>query len=316
MGIEVRFVDVNDPEAFVRAADEKTRAFFCEAVSNPSLDIADMKALADAAHSQGLPLIVDDTFTTPALQRPGDYGADVVVSSLTKWAGGHGTGIGGCVVDMGSFDWGTEKHPLFSEPDKSYGGIRWGLDLPKTGVPPPYILRMRVVPLRNLGGVLSPDDSWMFLQGLETLHFRMERHCANCRVVAEFLADHPKVEWTRYPGLENDPMHSLQQEYLKGKGGPLVVFGIRGGKQAGQDFIDSLKLFSHVANVGDAKSLAIHPASTTHSQMSDKQQEDCGIPPGLVRLSVGLEHPDDIIRDLTQALESVDVENYALELAP
>ena len=305
LGIEVRFVDVNDPAAFAKAADGKTRAFFCETVANPSLDVADLDAISAAAHQLGLPLIVDDTFTTPALLKPFEHGADVVVNSLTKWTGGHGTGVGGIVIDSGKFDWGKGKHPLYTEPDTSYGGLRWGLDLPEPLAPLAFILRMRTVPLRNLGGCISPDNAWMFLQGIETLHGRMDRHCANAATVAEYLSGHPKVEWVRFPGLKDDPMHALQSKYLQGKGGPLVVFGIKGGKAAGQKFIDHLKLFSHVANVGDCKSLAIHPASTTHSQLSEEQQKAGGISPELVRLSVGIEHPADIVKDLEQALEAV-----------
>jgi len=305
LGITVKFVDVNDPKAFAQAADDKTRAFFCETVSNPALDVADLEAISTEAHDIGVPLIVDDTFTTPALTKPIEHGADIVVSSLTKWVGGHGTGIGGIVIDSGKFDWAAGKHPLYTEPDTSYGGLRWGMDLPEPLAPLAYILRMRTVPLRNLGSCISPDNSWMFLQGIETLHGRMERHCNNAAQVADFLKDHPKVEWVRFPGLKEDAMFELQKKYLKGKGGPLVVFGIQGGRDAGQKFIDSLKLFSHVANVGDAKSLAIHPASTTHSQLSEEQQREAGVPPELVRLSVGIEHPTDLITDLTQALSNV-----------
>jgi len=304
-GIEVRFVDVNDPAAFAAAADDKTRAFFCETCSNPALDVADLDAIGAQAKSVGVPLIVDDTFTTPALCKPLDHGADIVVTSLTKWVGGHGTGIGGVVVDSGRFDWSTGRHPIFSEPDPSYWGLRWGFDLPAELLPLAYILRMRTVPLRNLGGCISPDNSWMFLQGIETLHSRMDKHCENSMVVAEYLQDHPKVDWVRYPGLPGDKSYELQKKYLKGKGGPLVVFGIKGGSEAGKGFINSLKLFSHVANVGDAKSLAIHPASTTHSQLTEEQQIAAGCPPEMVRLSVGCEHHTDIIKDLEQSLANV-----------
>lgn len=304
LGITVKFVDSNDPAAFAAAADDKTRAFFTETCSNPALDVANIKAISDEAHKLGLPLIVDDTFTTPHLQRPFDHGADIICESLTKWTGGHGTAIGGIVIDKGTFDWSTGKHPLFTEPDTSYGGLRWGLDLPDALAPLAYILRMRTVPLRNLGGCLSPDNAWMFLQGIETLPMRMDRHCANSLAVAEHLSTHPKVEWVRYPGLEGDPMHELQKTYLDGKGGPLVVIGVKGGRAGGEKMINSLKLFSHVANVGDAKSLAIHPASTTHSQLSDEEQIECGLKPELVRLSVGIEHIDDILHDLDQALEA------------
>ena len=225
--------------------------------------------------------------------------------SLTKWTGGHGTAIGGCVIDSGKFDWSTGQHPLFTEPDSSYGGLRWGLDLPEMLAPLAFILRMRTVPLRNLGGCLSPDNAWMALQGIETLPMRMERHCANSRTVAEYLSNHPEVAWVRYPGLEGDSQHEKQKKYMKGKGGPLVVMGLKGGRAAGEKLINSLKLFSHVANVGDAKSLAIHPASTTHSQMSDEEQLATGLKPELVRLSVGIEHIEDILHDLNQGLAQV-----------
>lgn len=302
LGIEVRFVDSNDPENFVKAADENTRAFFCESVSNPALEIADLEAIANAAHSQGLPLIVDATFSTPYLTKPLDYGADIVIHSLTKWFGGHGTGIGGIVVDAGRFNYGAGKHPLFDEPDTSYHGLRWGHDLPEMLAPLAYILRMRTVPLRNLGACIAPDNSWFFLQGIETLPLRMDRHCENALQVAKFLQDHSQVEEVRFPGLPTDSMYTLNQKYLGGKGGAMVVFEIKGGITAGAKFIEALGLFSHLANVGDAKSLAIHPATTTHSQMSPEQQLGAGITPGMVRLSVGIENIQDILQDLDAAL--------------
>jgi len=302
LGITVKFVDSNDPQGFARAIDPKTRALFCETVSNPALEITDLEAVAKVAHAHGLPLIVDATFSTPYLTQPLAHGADILVHSLTKWFGGHGTGIGGVVVDGGGFNWAAGKHPLYDKPDASYHGLRWGHDLPEPLKPLAFILRMRTVPLRNLGACISPDNSWIFLQGIETLPLRMERHCQNALEVAKHLRSHPKVEWVRFPGLEGDPMFTLNQKYLRGKGGSMVVFGIRGGKEAGRRFIDSLKLFSHLANVGDAKSLAIHPATTTHSQLSDEQQRAGGITPELVRLSVGIESLDDILSDLDQAL--------------
>jgi O-acetylhomoserine (thiol)-lyase len=302
LGIEVRMVDSTDPENFARAADDKTRAFFCETVSNPALEVTDLEAVAALAHERGLPLVVDATFSTPALTRPLDHGADIVVHSLTKWFGGHGTGIGGVVVDSGRFAWGAGKHPLYDSPDTSYHGLRWGHDLPAPLAPLAFILRMRTVPMRNLGACISPDNSWMFLQGIETLSLRMERHCDNALAVARYLKGHERVEWVRFPGLEDDPEYGRNQKYLKGKGGAMVVFGIRGGKEEGQRFIEKLELFSHLANVGDAKSLAIHPATTTHSQLSEEQQRAGGITPELVRLSVGIEHIDDIVADLGQAL--------------
>ena len=304
LGITVKFVDSNDPDNFARAIDARTRALFCETVSNPALEVTDLQAVTRIAHAQGLPVIVDATFSTPYLTRPLAHGADIVVHSLTKWFGGHGTGIGGVVVDSGQFNWAAGHHPLYTTPDMSYHGLRWGIDLPDPLRPLAYILRMRTVPLRNLGACLSPDNSWMFLQGIETLPLRMERHCANAREVAGYLKSHPQVAWVRYPGLADDPMYRLNQQYLRGKGGAMVVFGIRGGKDAGRKFIDSLRLISHLANVGDAKSLAIHPATTTHSQLNEEQQRAAGITPELVRLSIGLEHPDDLRADLEQALKA------------
>ncbi len=302
LGIEVRFVDSSDPANFTAAADDKTRAFFTETVSNPALEIADLPAIASAAHGLGLPLIVDSTFTTPALLRPIEHGADIVIHSLTKWLGGHGTSIGGIVIDSGKFNWAGGKHPLFDEPDHSYHGLRWGHDLPEVLAPLAFILRMRTVPLRNLGACLAPDNAWAILQGIETLPLRMERHCENSLAVAKYLSSHPSVDWVRYPGLEADPQHAQNRKLLDGKGGPMVVFGIKGGAEAGKKFIESLALFSHLANVGDAKSLAIHPASTTHSQLAPEAQIAGGIPPEMVRLSVGIEHIDDILGDIAQAL--------------
>lgn len=302
LGIQVRFVDSNDPEAFARATDDRTRAYFCETVSNPALEVTDLEAVAKVAHSKGLPLVVDATFSTPFLTQPLRHGADIVVHSLTKWMGGHGNGIGGIVVDSGRFNWAAGRHPLFTTPDNSYHGLRWGIDLPDPLRPLAFILRMRTVPLRNLGACISPDNSWMFLQGIETLPLRMERHCSNALAVARHLQKHPGVRWVRFPGLPEHPHFELNRKYLRGLGGSMVVFGIEGGLAAGTRFIDRLRLFSHLANVGDAKSLAIHPASTTHSQLSEAQQAAGGITPDLVRLSIGIEHIDDILADLDQAL--------------
>ena len=303
LGITVKFVDSNDPENFARAVDAQTRALFCESVSNPALEVTDLEAVARIAHAAGLPLIVDSTFSTPYLTQPLAHGADIVVHSLTKWLGGHGTGIGGVVVDGGQFDWAAGKHALYTTPDPSYHGLRWGMDLPEPLRPLAFILRMRTVPLRNLGACISPDNSWMFLQGIETLPLRMERHCQNALAVARHLEKHPRVTWVRFPGLPGDPEYAKNQKYLKGKGGSMVVFGIKGGKEAGSKFIESLKLFSHLANVGDAKSLAIHSATTTHSQLNEEQQRAAGITPDLVRLSVGIESIEDILADLDQALQ-------------
>ena len=304
MGIDVSLVDSTDPANFESAINDKTRALFCETVSNPALEVADLEAIAKIAHAHGLPLIVDATFSTPYLTKSLDFGADIVVHSLTKWFGGHGVGLGGIVVDSGTFNWAGGKHPLFDEPDSSYHGLRWGHDLPDMLAPLAYILRMRTGPLRNLGACISPDNAWQFLQGIETLPLRMERHSENALKVAEYLKGQDCVEWVRFPGLSDDPEYGRCQKYLKGKGGGMVVFELKGGSEAGQKFIESLKLFLHLANVGDAKSLAIHPATTTHSQLNAEQQLAAGITPGLIRLSVGIEHSDDIIADLDQALAS------------
>ncbi len=299
--INTKFVDPKDPENFAKAITPKTKLIFCETIGNPALDIVDIEAIAEVAHAHGLPLVVDSTFTTPYLQRPIEHGADIVVHSLTKWLGGHGAGIGGIVVDSGKFNWQSDKFPLMVEPEPSYHGVRWAHDLGELN-PLAYILRMRVVPLRNLGACISPDNAWMFLQGIETLPLRMDRHCENAQAVAKHLQAHSAVEWVRFPGLEGDPSYALNQKYADGKGGALVIFGIKGGGEAGSKFIDSLGLFSHLANVGDAKSLAIHPATTTHSQLGEEEQRAGGITPELVRLSIGLETASDLIEDIDQAL--------------
>ncbi|MEY4384831.1 MAG: Methionine gamma-lyase [Verrucomicrobiota bacterium] len=303
LGITVKFVDSNHPENFAKAIDSKTRALFCETVSNPASEITDLEAVAKVGKAHGLPLIVDSTFSTPYLTRPLDFGADIVVHSLTKWLGGHGVGLGGIVIDSGRFNWAAGKHPLYTQPDNSYHGLRWAIDLPEPLKPLAFILRMRTGPLRNLGACISPDNSWMFLQGIETLPLRMDRHCDNALAVAKHLKSHKRVEWVKFPGLPDDPQFEKNKKYLRGKGGSMVIFGIKGGATAGKNFIDHLRLFSHLANVGDAKSLAIHPATTTHSQLSEAAQKAGGITPELVRLSIGLENIDDIIADLDQALE-------------
>jgi O-acetylhomoserine (thiol)-lyase len=301
-GIKVRFADSLNPESFEARINEKTRMIFTETIGNPVLDVVDIEAVAKIAHKYNLPLVVDSTFTTPYLQRPIEYGADVVVHSLTKWMGGHGNGIGGIVVDSGKFDWTDKKFKLYNEPDPSYHDLRYAHDLGDLN-PVAFIMRMRLVPLRNLGACISPDNAWMFLQGLETLPLRMDRHCENALKVARFLKEHNCVEWVRYPGLEDDPAYeSAARQFENGFGG-MVVFGIKQGSAAGEKFINSLKLVSHLANVGDAKSLAIHPASTTHSQLSEEQQKDGGITPDLIRLSIGIEAVEDICDDLEQALE-------------
>lgn len=300
-GIKVNLVDSRKPENFEAAVNEKTRAIYVETIGNPVLDVVDLEAVAKIADKHHLPLIVDATFTTPYLLRPLDFGASIVCHSLTKWLGGHGAGIGGVVVDSGKFDWTDPKFKLFNEPDAGYHGIRFAHDLGELN-PLAFILRMRLVPLRNLGACISPDNAWLFLQGIETLPLRMERHSENASKVAKYLKEHDKVTWVRYPGLKDDPSHSVAERYLKRGFGGMVVFGIKGGRDAGEKFINSLQLFSHLANVGDAKSLALHPGSTSHSQLSEQQQLASDLSPDLVRLSIGLEHIDDIIADIEQAL--------------
>lgn len=299
-GITVRFADPRKPKSFDAAVTEKTRAIFVETIGNPTLEVTDLDAISEIARNHHLPLIVDATFTTPALLRTIDHGADVVVNSTTKWIGGHGTALGGAVIDAGTFDWTDPKFKLFNEPDPSYHDFRYAHDLGDLN-PVAFIMRMRLVPLRNLGACISPDNAWMFLQGLETLHLRMERHSENALRVAEYLNGHPKVSWVRYPGLPSDLSHSVAAKYLKRGFGGMVVFGIKGGAETGAAFIENLQLFSHLANVGDAKSLALHPSSTSHSQLSEAQQKAGGLTPDLIRLSIGIEHVEDIIRDLDQA---------------
>ncbi|MEI6472409.1 MAG: aminotransferase class I/II-fold pyridoxal phosphate-dependent enzyme [Holophagaceae bacterium] len=301
-GIKVNFVDPKDPENFQKAITPKTRAIFIEAIGNPVLDVADIEAIAEVAHRNGLPLIVDATFSTPYLLQTIKHGADIVVNSLTKWIGGHGTGIGGIITDSGRFDWKSGKHPLFSEPDPNYHGLRWGHDLPEALAPIAFALRVRTVPLRNLGAAIAPDNSWLFLQGLETLPLRIVRHSENALKVAEFLEKHPQVAWVRYPGLPGDPSHANATKYLKRGFGGMVVFGIKGGQEAAVKLIDNISLFSHLANVGDAKSLILHPASTSHSQLTEAQQREGGLTPDLVRLSIGIEHIDDILGALEEGL--------------
>ncbi len=303
-GIHTKFADARDPQSFETAITDKTRAIFIETIGNPLLDFTDIGAISKIAKRHHLPLIVDATFTTPFLLKSIDYGADIVVNSLTKWMGGHGTGIGGVVIDSGKFDWTDPKFKLYNEPDPSYHDLRYAHDLGDLN-PVAFIMRMRLVPLRNLGACISPDNAWIFLQGLETLPLRLQRHCENATAVAHYLKKHSRVAWVRFPGLEDDPTYPVASKYLKNGFGGMVVFGIEGGLEAGKKFVDSLQLFSHLANVGDAKSLVIHPASTTHSQLSEAQQRAGGLTPDLVRLSIGLEHVDDIIADLEYAFSKV-----------
>jgi O-acetylhomoserine (thiol)-lyase len=303
LGIKTSFVDPSDPENFAKAITPKTRLIFLETCGNPALNVPDFAAITDVAKAHGLPVVVDNTFATPILCRPIEHGCHIVVDSLTKWMGGHGTGIGGVVVDSGAFDWTDARFRLYNEPDNSYHGLRYAHDLGDLS-PVAFIMRMRLVPLRNLGACISPDNAWIFLQGLETLPLRMARHCENAMAVAKHLQGHAQVEWVKYPGLEDHPTHANAKRYLSGGFGGMVVFGIKGGSEAGRKFIESLQVFSHLANVGDAKSLAIHPATTTHSQLNEEQQLAGGISPELVRLSVGIEHIDDIREDIDQALEA------------
>jgi len=302
LGIRTKFVRHDDHKGFEKSIGPKTRALYLETIGNPVLDFADVGAVSKIAHAHGLPLIADATFTTPALLRTIEHGADIVVNSLTKWIGGHGTAIGGIATDAGGFDWKDKKFTLFNEPDANYHGLRWAHDLPPALAPIAFALRLRTVPLRNLGAAISPDNAWIFLQGLETLPLRMERHSANALEIAQYLKKHPKVAWLRYPGLPDDPAYPTASRYLKKGFGGMVVFGIKGGSAAGEKFINSLQLLSHLANVGDAKSLALHPASTSHSQLSPEAQKASGLTPELVRLSIGLEHIDDIKEDIEQAL--------------
>lgn len=303
LGIKTRFVNPLEPENFEKEINDKTRMLFVESIGNPALDVVNIEAISKIARKHHLPLAIDSTFTTPYLFRPLAHGADIVIHSLTKWMGGHGTGIGGIVVDSGKFDWTDEKFRLYNQPDASYHDLRYAHDLGELN-PVAFILRMRLVPLRNLGACISPDNAWMFLQGIETLPLRMQRHCDNAIQVARYLREHPRVSWVRYPGLKNDPAHENASKQFENGFGGIVVFGIEGGKDAGEKFINSLGLISHLANVGDAKSLALHPSSTSHSQLTEAQQLAGGLTPDLVRLSVGIENIDDIIEDLERGFSA------------
>ena len=299
-GIEVRWADPDDPESIASLVDEKTRLVFAETIGNPKLNVVDLRAWADAAHAHGLPLVVDNTVPTPILCRAFDHGVDVVVHSATKYIGGHGTSIGGVVVDSGRFDWvaHAERFPGLTQPDPSYHGVVWSDALG----PAAYIGRVRTVLLRNTGAAISPFNAFLFLQGLETLPLRIERHAENALAVARHLEAHDGVSWVSYPGLESSPYKAVADRILRGGYGGIVTFGIEGGLEAGRTFIESLQLFSHLANIGDAKSLAIHNATTTHSQLNDEELAASGVTQDTVRLSVGIEHIDDILADLDQAL--------------
>ncbi|OIQ85084.1 methionine gamma-lyase [mine drainage metagenome] len=306
LGIEVSFVDANDPDSFRRALRPNTKAFYGEGLGNPALNIFPFAEVAVIAREAGVPLIIDNTCLSPYLNRPFEWGANIVVHSTTKYIGGHGTSLGGIVVDGGNFDWGNGKFPGFSKPDPSYHGlVHWDAFKafpPAGGANVAYILKMRLQLLRDIGGCISPFNAFMMLQGIETLHLRMERICANAMKTAELLASHPKVAWVNYPGLKSCASHAATKKYLTNGFGGLLGFGVKGGFEAGRTFIESLKLFSHLANIGDAKSLAIHPASTTHSQLTVDEQKASGVSPDYIRLSLGIEDFADIQADLEQAL--------------
>ncbi|MFD0871484.1 MULTISPECIES: homocysteine synthase [Paenibacillus] len=301
IGIDVKFVDSSDPENFRKAITPKTKAVFAESIGNPKGDILDIEAVAKIAHENGIPLIVDNTFPSPYLLRPIEHGADIVVHSATKFIGGHGTSIGGVIVDGGKFDWkASGKFPGLVEPDPSYHGVIY---TDAVG-PMAYIIKARVQLLRDMGAAISPFNSFLLLQGLETLHLRMERHSSNALEVAKYLEAHPSVEWVNYPGLPSHPSYSLAQKYLPKGQGAIMTFGIKGGLEAGRKVINHVKLFSHLANVGDSKSLIIHPASTTHQQLSEEEQRSAGVAPGMIRLSIGTEAIADILHDLEQAIQA------------
>jgi len=298
LGITTTFVDGSDPANFAPAIDANTKAIYLETIGNPRLDVPDIAAIADVAHAHGIPLVIDNTFA-PLLCQPIQHGADIVIHSATKWIGGHGTAIGGIVVDGGTFDWkASGRFPDFVEPDPSYHGVSYVEAVGNLA----FIIKLRVQVLRDTGGALSPFNSFLFLQGLETLPLRIERHASNALTVANWLQQDPRVTWVSYPGLASHPAHANAKRYLKGGFGGVLAFGIRGGREAGKALIDNVKLFSLLANVGDAKSLIIHPATTTHQQLSAEDQLSTGVTEDLVRLSIGLEHVDDIIADLDQGL--------------
>ncbi len=301
-GIDVRMAAHDDYARLEKLIDSKTRAVFCESIGNPAGNVVDIEKLSDIAHKHGIPLIVDNTVATPYLCRVFDYGADIAVHSMTKYIGGHGTTIGGIIIDSGKFDWvaNKERFPMLNEPDPSYHGVVYTEALGAAA----YIARCRVVPLRNTGSALSPHSAFLLLQGLETLGLRIERHCDNALTVAEFLKDHPQVEWVSYAGLPDSPYHAVCQKITKGKASGILSFGIKGGQEAGARFIDALNMILRLVNIGDAKSLACHPASTTHRQLNDEELAASGVQADTVRISVGIEHIDDIIADVSQALES------------
>lgn len=300
-GITAKFADVTNPSSFEELIDEGTRAIYVETISNPSGDVADLENFAAMAHKYGVPLVVDNTFATPYLCQPFKWGADIVLHSATKFIGGHGTSIGGIIVDSGEFPWDNGRFPDFIEPSPGYHGLRFW----ETFGNFTFILKCRVDGLRTLGPAPSPFNAFLFLQGLETLHLRMPRHSENSLALAQYLETHPKISWVKYAGLRAHPSHSLARKYLKGGFGSIFTFGVKGGLRAGQKLIESVNLISHLANVGDAKTLILHPASTSHSQLSEEEQHQAGVSQDLIRISVGLEHIADIIGDLDQALATI-----------
>ncbi|MFA5530892.1 MAG: bifunctional O-acetylhomoserine aminocarboxypropyltransferase/cysteine synthase [Thiohalomonadaceae bacterium] len=299
-GIEVRFAPHDDIQGIAALIDANTKAVYCESVGNPAGNIVDVAALADVAHARGVPLIVDNTVPTPYLWRPFEHGADIIVHALTKYMGGHGTSIAGVIVDSGKFDWTAhaDRFPLLTTPDRSYHGVNYAEHFG----PAAFIARARVVPLRNMGAALSPFNAFLVLQGIETLPLRMDRHCENTQRVAEYLKDHPQVSWVNYGGLPDNPDHALAKKYMDGRASGILSFGIKGGREAGTKFIDALKLIVRLVNIGDAKSLACHPATTTHRQLNEEELQAAGVSADLVRLSIGIEHIDDILADVEQAL--------------
>lgn len=299
-GIEVRFFDHKTPEAIHDLVDDKTKMVFAESIGNPLGNIIDIEAISEAAHKHGVPVVIDNTVATPALCRPFDFGADIVVHSLTKYMSGTGTSIGGAIVDSGNFNWGDypERFPLLNQPDISYHGVNFVKDVGAAA----YIARARVAPLRNTGAALSPLNAFSILQGIQTLSLRMERHVQNAQAVAEYLKGHDKVAWVKYAGLSDHPDHELAQKYMKGTPSAILTFGVKGGREAGAKFIDALNLITRLVNIGDAKSLASHPATTTHRQLNDEELAKAGVSEDMIRLSIGIEHIEDIKADLEQAL--------------
>ncbi|KAF0159041.1 MAG: O-acetylhomoserine (thiol)-lyase [Syntrophaceae bacterium] len=301
LGIKVNFFKSNDLKALESAITPKTKAVYAESIGNPKMDVADLEGMVAIAHRNGIPFVLDNT-VSPYILRPIDFGVDIIVYSATKFIGGHGTSLGGVIVDSGKFDWTNGKFPLIADPDPSYHGLNFVEALKPMGNLA-YILKARVILLRDLGPALSPFNSFLLLQGLETLHLRMPRHCENALAVAQYLEKHPKVSWVNYPGLESSPENNRAAKYLPKGAGAIMGFGVKGGIEAGKKFINSLQLISHLANIGDAKTLAIHPASTTHQQLSPEEQLATGVTPDFIRLSIGVEHIDDILADIEQALD-------------